>query len=199
MSNPEAIAETCRNAGYTDVTVEPPTPAYRGSTEPARSKVIVNVGGTLALATSDHRDKLAGIMRVQNQIHEAAQILRVLPASGENHVALVERTEGTLIWEMEDGRPALSSVAQALNGLVQNLRSTRLVHADLRPWNIIYSQDAETLRCIDWGFSFFVGGLRYGSTDDHLRERRHQFRDEEEIDKEDVSRMIEVLRSPDRL
>ncbi len=200
MISSEYIAEQCRNEGYDQVHVKSGCPSYRGSTMPLKERIIVKDNDIHMIAISDYRERLQGIRRVQSQIPEAAQIFKIIPGSGEFDIALIEYIDDSLLWELEEGsRPPLDIVVDSLDKLVTNLASADLVHADIRPWNLFYESKTSSLRCIDWGFSFFVGGRKYDNTEEHLRQRGHLNRDEREIDREDADRTIRVLRSPDSL
>lgn len=144
----------------------------------------------------DYRKRLSDIRQVQNQIPEAAQILEILQGQGDQDVALIEKLDGTLLWELETNRPQLGMVTEALDTLVLNLQHAHLVHADIRPWNIIYQDRDSSFRCIDWGFAFFLGDTKYGKTGAHLSARGHQKTVEKEIDRIDADRTITVLKCP---
>lgn len=193
------ILRALDTAGFRTVKVLPAQSSYRGCRMPPKPRIIVDVAGRSAFAVSYPKQQIEAVCAVQGAIPRAAQVLKLLDLSDDRSLALVAEAAGGLLWEMEpQDRPSLSTVAQGLNEVLEQLYSVRLVHADLRPWNLYYD-GVEGLRVIDWGFSFFIGGRKYINTGDHLRARGHAGRQETLIDKEDVKRTLDVLQHPDHL
>ena len=100
------------------------------------------------------------------------------------------------MWEIEDkdDLPSVKSLDDALQGIVRELRNSNLVHSDIRPWNLFYSETKE-FKLIDWGFSFFIGNQPFGNTTNHLRDRGHSERPHKDIDSVDAQRTLQVFKS----
>ncbi len=199
MLDSDSITKILRREGHTSITVTGPMAAYRGSPEPVWLRILVETDSMKTIAVTDYYKKLKSIVAVQNQIPLAARIHRLIRVSEDQAIALIEHHDGILLWELESDRPRLFEVKKFLDQLISDLRKAGMVHADLRPWNILYHPVSRMFKCIDWGFSFPIGGTKCDKTSAHLIERGHVSKNENIIDLIDADKTLKVLKHPDRL
>jgi tRNA A-37 threonylcarbamoyl transferase component Bud32 len=110
---------------------------------------------------------------------------------------LWEEARGTLLWELEQGRPDLASIRTSIGEFVRALSGVRLVHGDLRPWNIFYEPETGKYSVIDWGFSCFMGEPKSIGATAHITERNPGISDED-LDALDLQKTIQALERPDK-
>ncbi len=115
----------------------------------------------------------------------------------EGSIFLVEECGGTLLWEIEDKSQFVNDLPAALDSSVDSLSRLKLVHGDIRPWNIFYDREHKIFRIIDWGFSFFLDEDLCASPFWHLREhlkaRGHKLSDAWQIDEVDARKTKQVV------
>jgi hypothetical protein len=185
--------------GYKDVVISEPMLAYKGSTAGEKARIELKHGEIAAIAMAYPKEQIDSIFRVQRKVPKAAQILDVLEFNSAEALAIISKAPGELLWEI-DGvvRPSLEEIGKQLFEIVEQLKVAKLVHADLRPWNLYYDIKVG-LTVIDWGFSFLIGEKKYSNTIEHLRARGHSKTREDEIDRIDASRTLRCLKNPDSL
>jgi len=104
---------------------------------------------------------------------------------------------GGNLWELEvNERPNIHSIEKFLCNAIKELNNNQLVHADIRPWNIIW--DEHNFNLIDFRFSYMFNGNLFGNTFNHLNER-HYLKSKELIDLYDANSTILTLLKPDLL
>lgn len=176
---------------------------YRGSIEPETDIITAMRDGLELIPTKGKTGQLKFtlLQEILRAVPLAAQIIEVFTLEKGVELALFQKIDGTLIWELEDhpDRPMLESVESAIDSFVHSLRPINLVNADVRPWNIIYRRTDATFHFIDWGFSFFAGGPKSEAIIGHLTECGHRDRPEMEIDGVDMKRTIAGLRDPSNI
>lgn len=169
---------------------------YCGSKEPEIDVITAireNCAGIVSEGPPRHFTRLRKALQ---SVPLAAQIIDVFDLGRQSGFALFDKIEGTLVWHLEGSdRPQLSSVESALHSFVSSLRPLNLVHADIRPWNIIFRPSDSAFRFIDWGFSFFAGEPKAHATC-HLNDCNHCNTPVMEIDHTDMKRTITTLRNP---
>jgi hypothetical protein len=131
------------------------------------------------------------LIEIQEQVPMAAKLLHVAES-----VFLLEECAGTLLWEIEDNSAFIGQLPRALDQLVASLGRVKLVHADIRPWNIFYEPTTKRFKIIDWGFSFFIGQNihepPFWHLRDHLRDRGHDINAPHKIDGVDAQSTLRV-------
>jgi tRNA A-37 threonylcarbamoyl transferase component Bud32 len=110
---------------------------------------------------------------------------------------LWEEAPGKLLWELEQGRPSLESIQKVLGEFVAAIGKVKLVHGDLRAWNVFFDDATKRYSVIDWGFSCFVGEPKSGDAKAHITGRNPGVEDEK-VDEVDLRKTIESLKDPDR-
>jgi len=110
---------------------------------------------------------------------------------------LWEEAPGKLLWELEDGRPSLGSIEDALREFVSAIGTVKLVHGDLRPWNVFFESKTKQFTVIDWGYSCFIGEQKSEDARLHISGRNPGVADAE-VDGVDLGKTIASLRVPNR-
>jgi hypothetical protein len=165
--------------------------SYRGSHFLSQI-VTADLGNKLGYVSMPPDHRIAHQLKIRSIQHElpiAAQILDVI----ENKVFVIEQAAGVLLWEIEDGLPSLAFVEEKLNSFVSSMQRVGLVHGDIRPWNIFYDKANDSVKVIDWGFSFFIGDQLEPKTLGHLQARGHDVSNLARVDRVDVERTLRVL------
>lgn len=123
---------------------------------------------------------------IQDRLHHAARITEIV---GRAIISIA--ATGTLLWEM-DLRPPADLLRPRLEEFVTSLRQERLVHADLRPWNVFFDNTTGSVTIIDWGFSFFMTE-GHPHADGHLGDRGHRDTPVDRIDEADLGLTLKVI------
>lgn len=183
------------NQGFS-VSVERRKP-YLGSIEPDKDIITAMRAGRAMIPIKGVKGQLTRLQEALRAVPLAVQIVEVLAVDEHHELALFQKIDATLIWELEEvDRPPLTSVKFAIDSFIRSLCPINLVNADIRPWNIIYRKTDATFHFIDWGFGFFAGDQKSYDIIGHLNECGHHNRSEMEIDREDMKRSIEGLKNP---
>jgi Phosphotransferase enzyme family len=137
---------------------------------------------------------------VQNQ-HQLKMVPKLVHFA--ESIFLIEKCEGTLVWETDDNAQFCDQLPSALAQFVSSLGRVGLVHGDIRPWNIFYDRNNKEFKIIDWGFSFFLGEdlskeplwhLR-----DHLQARGHDLAKPHQVDHTDALKTEQIVKGTLRL
>lgn len=142
--------------------------------------------------TTNH-EGIDEIIQKQSQLPHMARIERRIGS-----LLLTELVSGWNLWELdESGRPLVQEVERALNQFVDALEKASIVHADLRPWNVLYSPGDQRFAVIDWGHCYQAPGDPPPCYK-HLKASGHA-PPYENIDYCDVERLIAALQDPERV
>lgn len=131
-------------------------PGYRGS-DP-KDICIAEINGVTYYPFKDP-GHYGRIRAIQDRIPHMARFTDTI-----DDVILMEAAPGTLLWEI-DSPPDPSIIATQLTEFADATRDQKLIHGDVRPWNVVVNGDV--VRIIDWNLSRFVDDLSLG--DDVLR------------------------------
>jgi len=138
----------------------------------------------------------AGHYQRLSQVQTNIPFVPKLTHLGET-IFLMERCQGSLLWEIEDRNAFAPALPSVLEKFVAGARAHGLVHADLRPWNIFYDAASGEFKIIDWGFSFFADqdlNLEpFWHIRSHLHARGHPLATPMQIDSTDAAKTLSVV------
>jgi hypothetical protein len=167
------------------VVVRPP---FRGHTG-LRPIITAERDGRVGIVTLVDKARLPHYQRIQaiqDRLQHVAKITDIV-----DRAIITAAAAGTLLWEMES-RPPVELLRPRLEEFVTSLSRERLVHADLRPWNVFLDHQTASITVIDWGFSFFIGEPD-NRPEGHLHARGHQNTQLDRVDETDSARTLKVI------
>jgi hypothetical protein len=101
----------------------------------------------------DHPDHYHRIQRIQASIPRMARMVGPI-----EDVVLLEEARGQLLWELETA-PDPAVVESQLIEFALGTQNNRLIHGDVRPWNVFFDNN-HGIQVIDWWcLSSFVDDL----------------------------------------
>jgi hypothetical protein len=166
--------------------------AYRGASADV-NVVRVRKGSFSGYAHMAEGEKLLHLERIKNvqdRILHIAKIHEIITT-----VVVTVEAPGTLLWELESAPEYVDIIRTKLDEARHSLKEVALVHADIRPWNIMFDAASQTMTLFDWGFSFFTDGPSIGNLEAHLGARGFTRAQGHEITKQDIENCIAILRS----
>lgn len=105
------------------------------------------------ISAPDYVDHFRRLEKIQFSIPHMARMVGPI-----GDVVLLEAARGQLLWEMETP-PDNALIEKQLIEFARGTKQNRLVHGDLRPWNVFFD-DLSGVQVIDWWFlSAFVDDL----------------------------------------
>ena len=186
----------CIKHGYNDAVLEPPAPAYFGSLASEKRKLMLSVKGKKAIANLLPKLIVDKLEHLQKEVKNFAPILARLPYDQQQDIALFEWIDGTLLWEKIEQRPCLESIKSILEATIRKINDQGLIHCDIRPWNIIWSDEHQMPFLLDWDLSQVLMDNKSVKPTEHVLFRGGSLQDIQELDLEDLKKSNDVLRRP---
>lgn len=184
------IEEILRAHGYLPETTV--RPSYRGSSAGPQPITRVTKEGFKGYAADASAagmlEHLRRIESVQDQIPHVARIHEFVDT-----IVVIEEGTGTLLWELETAPQHIATIRAAVEETSRALRQIGLVHADVRPWNLVFEETAGKLTLFDWGYSFFTNEPSFGNLDAHLAARGFDRTRGHDITQHDIEACLAIL------
>lgn len=170
------------------------SPPWRGypKTRKHTPRLAEKDGKSYYVTRTKNSDGIDAVIAMQDSVPHIARIDQRI-----GNLVITELISGLNLWELpESNRPKLHEVEDVLGQFVEALDKALIVHADLRPWNVLYSVDKKRFAVIDWGHCYRLP-CDYPPCYRHLQACGHAppFRN---IDRYDLERLLGVLREPEK-
>jgi Phosphotransferase enzyme family len=193
------VESALRSNGYSPETVE--RASYRGCSMPPHPITRVTKGEFKGFAAEvgepESLEHLRKIQAIQDLIPHVAKIHEIV-----ERIVITGAAPGTLLWGLETAPNHVQSVLSCLHAIRVALLHVGLVHADIRPWNIMFDQAPGHATLFDWGYSFFINEKPFGNLDAHLAGRGFDRSIGHEITRQDIDNciaMLETRKSPEEI
>lgn len=147
-------------------------------------------GRRFYVTSTKNRDGLDAVIAKQDMIPHMARIERRI-----GRMVLTELITGKNLWELSiPDRPPIQVVENALSSFIDALEKSSIVHADLRPWNVLYVPENHRIAVIDWGHCYQLHG-EAPPCSKHLKASGHA-PPYDNIDRCDLKRLVKALQEP---
>jgi RIO-like serine/threonine protein kinase len=129
-------------------------PAYRGASAQVTVRRVAKNGftGYAREVSGPELSHLQRIKNVQTSIPHVAPIHEITAG-----VIISKEAVGELVWEMETAPDHLDKIKAALAETRNELERQNLVHADIRPWNIMFDEATNQTTLFRLGLQLFRG------------------------------------------